>query len=77
MTDEQWIINEGTVMDHKYTARLYSDNNEIEHNSDDDLERLHNWMLVKAQGKFGDISGEITDNQTHKVVKRFRKSPPD
>lgn len=64
-------------MNFKYTATLYSEKNEIEHRSDDDLESLHNWMLVKAQGKFGDISGEIIDNHTHKIIKRFRKTPPD
>ena len=61
----------------KYTAKLFSDLQEIEQNSDNDLEKLHNWMLARAQGRFGDISGEITDNNSNKVVKRFRKSPPD
>ena len=64
-------------MPFRYIAKLYIDKDEIDHESGDDLDELYNWMLVKAQGKFGNLSGEITDTKTHKVVKAFRKSPPD
>jgi hypothetical protein len=64
-------------MKFKYTAKIYFDKDEVEHDSGDDLDALYTWMLMKAQGKFGNLHGEIIDNKTKKVVKTFRKSPPD
>lgn len=64
-------------MAHRYTAKIYFDDDEVAHQSGDDIEELYNWMLMKAQGKFGNLNGEIIDNKTGKVVKGFRKSPPD
>ncbi len=64
-------------MKDKYTAKIYFENDEIAHNSGDDVDELYTWMLTQAQGKFGSIHGEIIDNKTNKVIKRFRKSPPD
>jgi hypothetical protein len=64
-------------MSYKYSAKIYVDDSEIEHNSGDDLDKLYTWLLTVAQGKFGDVSGEVIDNKTQKVVKKFRKSPPD
>lgn len=61
----------------KYTAKVYFDKDEIAQESGNDIEELYNWMLIKAQGKFGNFSGEIMDNKTGKIVKGFRKSPPD
>jgi hypothetical protein len=60
-----------------YTARIYFDEGEVDHEDGENVDALYNWMLSKAQGKFGNISGEITDNKTGKVVKSFRKAPPD
>ena len=60
-----------------YTAKIYFDKDEIVHESGDDVDELYNWMLIKTQSKFGNYSGEIIDNKTKKIVKRFRKSPPD
>lgn len=64
-------------MPHRFTATIYFDADEIAHESGDDIDELYNWMLIKAQGKFGNLSGEIVNNKTHKVVKSFRKAPPD
>jgi len=61
----------------RYTAKMYFDNDEIAHQDGDDIDELYNWMLIKANGKFGNVNGEIIDNKTDKVVKGFRKSPPD
>ena len=61
----------------KYTAKIYFDQDEVAHESGNDIDELYNWMLLKAQGKFGNFNGEIIDNKTGKVVKAFRKSPPD
>lgn len=61
----------------RYTAKIYFDDDEIAEESGDDIEALHNWMLTKAQEKFGNLHGEIVDNQTGKVAKSFRKAPPD
>lgn len=60
-----------------YTAKIFFDQDEIEHEDGNDIDELYNWMLIKAQGKFGNLRGEIIDNKTKKVVKTFRKSPPD
>lgn len=60
-----------------YTAKIYVDKSEVAHESGNNVDELYNWMLLKAQGQFGNISGEITDNKTGKVVKSFRKAPPD
>ncbi len=64
-------------MTFRYTAKLYIDDEEIGHESGDNVDELYNWMLMKAQGKFGNLNGEIIDNKTRKAVKSFRKSPPD
>lgn len=64
-------------MPFRYIAKIYFDNDEIDHESGNDIEELYNWMLLKAQGKFGNFNGEIIDNKTGKVVKAFRKAPPD
>lgn len=61
----------------RYTATVFFDEGEVTHESGNDIDELHNWMLSKAQGKFGNLHGEIVDNKTGKVVKSFRKSPPD
>jgi hypothetical protein len=60
-----------------YTAKIYVDDSEVDHESGDDVDELYNWMLIKAQGKFGNFHGEIVDNKTQKVVRSFRKAPPD
>lgn len=60
-----------------YTAKIFINNDEIAHESGDDIDALYTWMLLKAEGKFGDFHGQIIDNKTHKVVKQFRKAPPD
>lgn len=61
----------------KYTAKIYLGSDEVMHNTGNDVDELYEWMLVQAQGKFGDIHGELIENKTSKVVRRFRKSPPD
>jgi hypothetical protein len=61
----------------KYTATIYFDDDEVAHESGNDLDELYNWMLLKTQGKFGNFNGEIKDNKSGEVVKSFRKSPPD
>lgn len=60
-----------------YTAKMYFDAGEVAHESGNDVEELYTWMLTKAQGKFGNFHGEIIDNKTGKVVRSFRKAPPD
>jgi hypothetical protein len=61
----------------KYVAKIYFDEGEVAHENGDDLDGLYNWMLIKTQGKFGNFHGEIIDRKTSKVVRSFRKSPPD
>lgn len=61
----------------KYTAKIYFDDEEVNQQEGDDVDELYTWMLIKSQGKFGNFNGEIIDNKTKKVVRGFRKSPPD
>ncbi|EKD71920.1 MAG: hypothetical protein ACD_46C00063G0003 [uncultured bacterium] len=60
-----------------YTAKIYVDDTEIAHESGDDVEALHTWMLMKTQGQYGNFHGEVIDNKTKKIIRSFRKSPPD
>lgn len=64
-------------MPFRYTAKLYFDDEEIAHESGDDVDELYTWMLIKSQGKFGNFNGEIIDNKSGKAVRSFRKAPPD
>lgn len=64
-------------MANRYTARIYFDDEEVAQETGGSVEDLYNWMLTKAQGKFGNFNGEIIDNKTGAVVKGFRRSPPD
>ncbi|TAK73661.1 MAG: hypothetical protein EPO11_08060 [Gammaproteobacteria bacterium] len=61
----------------RYLAKVYVDNEEVAHESGNDVDELYNWMLTKAQGKFENFSGEIIDQKTHQIVKSFRKAPLD
>ncbi|ASQ46365.1 hypothetical protein clem_09070 [Legionella clemsonensis] len=55
-----------------YTARLYFDNSEITTCSGNNLESLFIWMLTQVQGKFGNLHGQITNNKTQAIEKKFR-----
>lgn len=61
----------------KFTAVIYFDKDEVMKQVGNDPDELYTWMLIKTQAKFGNFSGEIIDNKSKKVVKSFRKSPPD
>lgn len=61
----------------RYTAKVYVDEDEIAHESGNDVDELYTWMLLKAEGKFGNFHGHVVDNKTGKVIKSFRKAPPD
>ncbi|KTD52370.1 hypothetical protein Lrub_0002 [Legionella rubrilucens] len=55
-----------------YTAKIYFDDSEINRHSGNDLDSLLVWMLTQVQGKFGNLSGEITNNRTNLIEKQFR-----
>lgn len=61
----------------RYVAKLFFDDREIAHENGNDIDELYTWMLIKTQNQFGNFNGEILDKETGKVVKSFRKSPPD
>jgi hypothetical protein len=63
-------------MKQKYTAKMYLEKDEIASKSGDDLDGLYTWMLAHAEGK-GNVHGSIVDNNSHEIVRQFRKSPPD
>jgi hypothetical protein len=64
-------------MKNQYTAKIYCDSTEITHQSGNDLEKLHVWMLTYAENITGDLHGEIIDNITHQVIKQFKKRSPE
>lgn len=64
-------------MPFRYSAIIYFDDDEVAKESGDNIDDLYNWMLIKTQGKFGNFHGEIVDSKTNKVIKSFRKAPPD
>jgi len=64
-------------MSKKYIAKIFFGDRETLDKSGDDAEQLYIWMLTQANGKMGDVHGEILDSETQKVVRKFRKCPPE
>jgi hypothetical protein len=64
-------------MSEKYSAKIYLGRDIIFQQSGEDIDELHAWMLARAEGVFGNIHGEIINNETLEVVRKFRKAPPD
>lgn len=64
-----------TNMNYYYTAKIYSVDEEIAQKSGNDLEELHIWMLTYETGGCCGSHGEIIDNVTQEIVRRFKKSP--
>ncbi|CEK09748.1 hypothetical protein [Legionella hackeliae] len=62
-------------MNHHYTAKIYSNNEEIAQKSGDDIDDLYIWMLTYHNGNGCGTHGEIFDNITEEVVRKFKKSP--
>ena len=60
-----------------YTAKIYFDDFEIDKCSGNDLDSLFIWMLSQEHGEFGNLNGQITNNQTHEIEKEFRTSSYD
>jgi hypothetical protein len=61
-------------MQAKYTANAYCNEEQIATKEGDDIEELQAWMVMQADGNFGDVHGEIIDNKTHEIVKTFQKT---
>ena len=64
-------------MEYKYTAKLYLGDKETARESGDDIEALNVWMVSHANGNSNTLHGEIIDNQTKEIVRKFRKTPID
>ncbi|KTC81945.1 hypothetical protein [Legionella cincinnatiensis] len=58
----------------KYTANAYCNEEKIATEAGDDVDKPYAWMVLQANGNFGDVHGEIIDNKTHEVVKTFQKT---
>jgi hypothetical protein len=58
----------------KYTANAYCNEEKIATREGDEIEKLYAWLVLQADGNFGDVHGEILDNKTLEVVKRFQKT---
>jgi hypothetical protein len=61
----------------KYTARMNFGKNKIIENSSDAIEPLVSWMSRQAEDNLDEITGEIIDNSTGKVLKKSRFAAPD
>ncbi len=55
-----------------YTAVVSISGKEIQRSSGDDLDFLLTWMISQAQEKEVRYTGYIINNNTKKIVKRFR-----
>jgi hypothetical protein len=64
-------------MNHQYTAKIYSEDKEIAQKSGNDVEELYIWMLTSDNGRTpsSGTHGEIIDNHTQIVIRKFKKSP--
>lgn len=60
-------------MNEKYTASVYSEEEQFAKKGGNDVDELYTWMLIQVNGHFGDIHGKIIDNKTKKIIKVFRK----
>jgi hypothetical protein len=61
-------------MDHQFIAKVYCNEEEIAHRTGEDIDLLYAWMLQQVGENFGDVHGEIIDNKTNQVVRKFRKA---
>lgn len=68
-------------MSNMYTATIYAENLTVAQKSGDDIEALYAWMLVYNNGdSYRDtrvnchFHGEIIDNVTKEIVRKFKKS---
>ncbi len=64
-------------MKHKYTAKVYLEDEEMIENTGNDLDQLKIWMQGQAEATYSEIRGEIIDNNTHKVIDSMEYSPPE
>ncbi|KTC77085.1 hypothetical protein [Legionella brunensis] len=62
-------------MNHHYTAKIYSDCEEMAQKTGNDIEELYVWMLTYDNGGGCGTHGEIIDNITQEIVRKFKKSP--
>jgi hypothetical protein len=58
----------------QYTANAYCNEEKIATQCGDDIDMLYAWMLLQANGNFGDVHGEIIDNITQEVIRTFQKT---
>jgi hypothetical protein len=61
-------------MKQTYTANIYSAEKLITSKSGDDIEQLYIWMLAQVEGLSGLIKGEIIDETTQEIVRKFKKA---
>lgn len=71
-------IRRRVILKHTYIAKLYLGNDKVLDNAGDDLEQLYVWMLsLAADESSDDIHGEIIDNKTQEIVRKFRNCTID
>ena len=60
-------------MNELYTAAVYTGDEQFAKQDGNDLDELYTWMLIQGSIYFGDVHGEIIDNNTKKTIRTFRK----
>lgn len=66
-------MKKGNSMNHKYTATLHLEDEGELMNEGNDIDELMLWMAEQAEvsSHNANIRGEVVDNATQNVVKRF------
>lgn len=59
----------------KYTAKVYFEDGTIIENFGDHPEQLTTWMQGQAKVHSSQITGEIIDNTTHRVINTIQYDP--
>lgn len=63
-------------MKHRYIAKVYFEDGQMLENFGDNLEELTLWVSNQQEAAFGDITGEIFDTHSHKIIKTIQCTPP-
>lgn len=62
-------------MNEQFTAIVYCKEEQIAIQTGNDIDQLYTWMLAQVGSSFDDVHGELIDNDTHKTIRTFCKSP--
>ncbi|MCP0914610.1 MULTISPECIES: hypothetical protein [Legionella] len=64
-------------MKYKYLGKVHFEDDHIAKHFANNVDELVRWMHELAQKKFSEITGEIIDNKTHRIVKSIQFNPAE